>query len=501
MNHKYTRMFIVVIWLCLVTWFIRYEAFPEYFTHSLSGYRDLFSKNILVMDSWMRILFNDSPIGYSHSSIDIDESSALHHYSIESDVQLRMKLMGELQTIRVNTSASLDVMHKLQKFTFSLSSKGNSIIIRSVRSSGEQFKVVIKTNQHTEKMSLRIPDNIVLYSPMTEMAMKRLNPGEELQISTLNPSTMTPIDIVIRAMRKESLHIGTNTYDTTVLATDYQGMTILSWIDPEGAMIRQETPFGWILERCTPQEAIHALRTADNSIDVLTGMAVPCKGTIRKPRTAKKLLLRLTGVPFSKTELEISPRQSVVSTNNSSIELLMLTSKMEPSPTLPLTDANDLKSYTEASPYIQSTHPALRSSAERITKGLESDAEKAVAIYNWVYKNVTKEMTVSFPSALDVLHNMKGDCNEHTYLFTGLARAAGIPARVTVGLAYHEGAFYYHAWPTVYIGHWVEMDPTWGQQTVDATHIAFVYGEVASQLKIMKILGRLKIEILEESAE
>ena len=91
-----------------------------------------------------------------------------------------------------------------------------------------------------------------------------------------------------------------------------------------------------------------------------------------------------------------------------------------------------------------------------------------------------------------------GDCNEHTYLFVGLARAAGIPARIHVGLAYNEGMFYYHAWPAVHVGEWVEMDPTFGQDCADATHITLLTGELASQMQLGRLLGRLKITVLEE---
>jgi len=96
-----------------------------------------------------------------------------------------------------------------------------------------------------------------------------------------------------------------------------------------------------------------------------------------------------------------------------------------------------------------------------------------------------------------VLESMRGDCNEHTYLFTGLTRAAGIPARIQVGIVYMEDAFYYHAWPAVYLNRWVEVDPTIGQLSLDATHIAFLEGELAEQMKLLTILGQIKAVIQE----
>ena len=58
-----------------------------------------------------------------------------------------------------------------------------------------------------------------------------------------------------------------------------------------------------------------------------------------------------------------------------------------------------------------------------------------------------------------------------------MARALGLPARVAVGLVYLRGAFYYHAWPEVYVaqsptlGQWLPVDPTLNQFPADATHV------------------------------
>ncbi len=156
-----------------------------------------------------------------------------------------------------------------------------------------------------------------------------------------------------------------------------------------------------------------------------------------------------------------------------------------------------MDAFLSPSSFIQSRDKQMTDKADEITGSLTNNLMKAKAIFHWVHKNVRKEMTVSLPSALDVLNNMSGDCNEHTYLFTALARAAGIPAKIKIGLAYHEGSFYYHAWPAVYLKGWIEMDPTWGQEYVDATHLAFVEGELADQLSIIKLFGQLKIEVIE----
>jgi transglutaminase-like putative cysteine protease len=108
-------------------------------------------------------------------------------------------------------------------------------------------------------------------------------------------------------------------------------------------------------------------------------------------------------------------------------------------------------------------------------------------------------VTVGVPSALEVLESRSGDCNEHTQLFIALARAAGIPARGAAGLAWVDGKFYYHAWPEVYLGTWVAVDPTFGQFPADAAHLRFTSGGVTRQVELLRLIGNLDIDVLDAS--
>ncbi len=77
-----------------------------------------------------------------------------------------------------------------------------------------------------------------------------------------------------------------------------------------------------------------------------------------------------------------------------------------------------------------------------------------------------------------------------------MARSVGLPARTAVGLVYVEGVFYYHAWPEVWLGEWVAVDPTFGQYPADAAHLRFVIGGLAQQVEIVRLIGQLNIEVV-----
>ena len=84
-----------------------------------------------------------------------------------------------------------------------------------------------------------------------------------------------------------------------------------------------------------------------------------------------------------------------------------------------------------------------------------------------------------------------------------MARALGIPARIAVGLTFVRGAFYYHAWPEVYLdegggrGYWLPVDPTLNQFPADATHLRLARGGLDRQAAILPLIGRMKMEVLD----
>ena len=66
-----------------------------------------------------------------------------------------------------------------------------------------------------------------------------------------------------------------------------------------------------------------------------------------------------------------------------------------------------------------------------------------------------------------------------------------------------HGAFYYHAWPEVYVaeadgrGLWLPVDPTLNQFPADATHLRLTRGGLDKQAVVLPLIGRLKMTVLD----
>jgi len=155
---------------------------------------------------------------------------------------------------------------------------------------------------------------------------------------------------------------------------------------------------------------------------------------------------------------------------------------------------NELK----AEPLLQVHDARIVTLAVRIAGADREPRVIAEKINRWVHDSLARQATFSAPNAIEALRTRKGDCNEHTQLAVALTRALGIPARIAMGLAYVNGQFYYHSWPEVYLRGWVAEDPTFGQFPADAAHLRFVVGELSRQPDVLRVIGSLHLELLDE---
>jgi hypothetical protein len=167
--------------------------------------------------------------------------------------------------------------------------------------------------------------------------------------------------------------------------------------------------------------------------------------------------------------------------------------------------APDLAPFLAPSSALQSDDPVIVAAAEKAVGG-EKDAWKASqAIEAWVDKHLkTKSMGVAFASALEVCKSQEGDCTEHAVLAAALARAAGIPSRVVMGLEYLMGIWGGHAWTEVSIaGRWYPIDATNGLGFVDPLHISVSHSSLAEgtfgkeMTSLITVVGSVDVDVLE----
>jgi hypothetical protein len=228
-----------------------------------------------------------------------------------------------------------------------------------------------------------------------------------------------------------------------------------------------------------------AIKAGLGEIDFLNSFSIPVNKEIKTPQQLNFLKVKLLDADLS--GFTLNGGRQVLKENILEIRKENL---------VPETNL-DLSPYLKSEIFIQSDSPEIKNQLQKII-GDEKDQKKIISLLlSWMKKEISKEFLISIPNALDVLKIKKGDCNEHATLFTALARAAGIPTKLVIGIIYAYNGFYYHAWNEVYLGSWISVDSLMDQFPADVTHIRFMEGGLEQQTEILKIMGRIKLEVLE----
>jgi hypothetical protein len=153
--------------------------------------------------------------------------------------------------------------------------------------------------------------------------------------------------------------------------------------------------------------------------------------------------------------------------------------------------------WTKPTVTIQSGYPAIIS----LARGLKSGRKDRCAIIDtcnrYVYASLAKRNTATFSSAVETLKAGFGDCGEHAVLLAAILRAAGVPARVVLGLLYYapKKAFVGHAWVMAYAGQWIFCDPAFGVFPAGQDRVPLIIDDNgAHAMLITKYIGRIGIE-------
>ena len=235
----------------------------------LRRFTGLLDDDILVNDTWMRVLYDGAPIGYVHRNVDTDDTDPQRHIHINNQLHLRVRLLGRPQDIRVESSAFLDLVRKLQSFEADIRSPLMNLSLQAIRRPDGRFGGAMNVGGDSRAINLEIPDDAVIFSPLTDAAATSLRPGRRARVPVFNPITMERDHLMLHAVRRETVRIDDTPYDCLLLESTLQGVTVRTWVDRQRTVIRQETPFGWTLEHCSSDAALEALQASTGGPDLL----------------------------------------------------------------------------------------------------------------------------------------------------------------------------------------------------------------------------------------
>ena len=439
-------------------------------------------------DSWMNISQNKKKIGFVHRTFTTQDKG----FHFGENVFMQINTMGAPQALNISTEGDLNPDMTISSFNFDLNS---SLFRFNAHGSVAKNKLILFTGLPgaQQKSEIPLPDIPHMSGGIYDAAFQaHLEKDTTRNFSIFDPSTLGMRSVKVTRNADEIITIMGKRILTQKYCADFMGARNCAWLGMDGDALKELSILGLSLEKVSREKAQEGI-AKDDSIDFAQIASIPVNVQIDEPEKLSRIRIKISGIGGLFFALQ-GERQSFRH------EILTITRESFPATQSSKYDlSKDTTAFLLPTALVQANHPLMKAQVDKIVKPSDSPEQKIRRIINWVYRNVEKKPVLSVPNALEVLKNKEGDCNEHAVLTAALLRTAGIPAQIETGLVYLHGRFYYHAWNSAYLGKWITADAVFNQFPADVTHIRLVRGEGGEQLDLMGVMGKIKLEILEQT--
>jgi len=439
---------------------------------------------------WKGVYYRGEKIGFSVGQV----VPFADGYELQEDGRLQMILLGASSAARLRTVAQVDRDFNLRSFSFSLDPGTGPLEINGTLE-GRRLSLTISTPGGTRSETRELAEAPILSLNLSRrLAAAGLRSGDRHTMTVFDPATLRNAPMVLEIGQREVVRAAGKPVPAFKVQMTFGGIASTSWVTDTGEVVREESPMGLLVVKETRDRAMALAVPGDVQVDLLQAAAVvpSTSKRILEPTGVVLLRMRLEGMDLSDPDL-----QGGSQTVTEGVVMLRDPRSLKPGSRDPSAER-----FTQPEPLIESDAPEIVAEAQEAARGATTARQKAERLVRHVNHLLEKKPTVSLPSAREVLRTRVGDCNEHTALYVAMARSLGIPARIAVGLVFLHGAFYYHAWPEVYLteaggGLWLPVDPTLNQFPADTTHLRLARGGLDKQAAILPLIGKLKIAILD----
>jgi len=443
-----------------------------------------------LVHDWFGVYLQGQKVGYMESLRE-QTNNELH---ARQRMVARVAGMGQQVQVEVLSDYYYDWnTGKLKRFGFSQTSPTGAVEVNGEQKGGK-IEVTFKAGGESRALASQ-PEEMAAQHFAGELLASdpKAKVGNKVKVAAFDPSLqkVTNVEFVLAKMEKRVLD-GVEV-DIREVKSKIQelGVEEESIFTPEGRSLEAKVS-GLFTIRLEDEKRAKDL---SYSQDVLIAFVVPVDRPIENPYRLSDVALMFTGA--NDYPMPASDRQTVEKTKAGvRVQVRRETVDESKAAQLPV-DQVKFADTLKPEALLQSDAPEIRALAKEIVGNETNSFRAAKRLLDWTYRRVEKAYVPAVSNALEVLKSRKGDCGEHSVLFTALARAAGIPARPVVGITYWPpgNGFGYHAWSEIWVGRWIAVDPTQGTMAADATHVQLAGGDLAEQAKITMLIGKLKAKI------
>ena len=442
---------------------------------------------------WRGVYYRGEKVGFTVGQVvPVDDG-----FELQEDGRLQMSLLGATTPAILKTTARVDRTFALRSFEFSLD-PGTGPLTVSGQLDGLRLTLQIRSGAgtRTEVRDLKESPSLMV-NLGRRLAGRRPEPtAPPISSWSSTRPRCANAPVAVRIGRREVVVTGGRPTPAFRAELSYAGISTTSWVTDTGEVSARRARWGCC--RCASRRSRRVQLAVSSRVqaDLLAAAAV----VPTHARADRRAARRRAPAPASWTAWTPRRWPSTASASPGRTTCSSSSTRAASGPGRPIRERAE---YLRPEPFIESDDPEIQAEARRMVADAQAPREQAERLVRGVNGLLDKTPTISVPSAREVLRTRVGDCNEHTALYVALARAVGIPTRINVGLAWVLGAFYYHAWPEVYLeepdgrGLWLPVDPDFNQFPADATHVRLLRGGLDRQAAILPLIGKVKLAVLD----
>lgn len=458
-------------------------------------------------ENWFNLTMMGMKIGYVYQFADKTIYKGEEMFRNKTDMVMQFIGGGNGIKVENNRIEYSDLKFMPRHFIYTSDESGEKRVEGNINDGIANITTTI--NGETTETEITIPPDTISDTVAIEklLSANMLKVGEKLAYQTFNIDMQRIVDCELSVSNEETLIYQSEEKQVYVLENKVDimgGITVRLWVDHIGTTYKFITEMPGISLVATKTDSKTALGEIEELDIVLRTRIIPTGKRLK--RGARRLVANLQYSGENLTDIiQTNSQQTLKSANENSgtitIEKVEIDDKN--CPNLPI-QSPELDRYLSSTVYVEADHPEIRAQALEIIDGETNSWLAAKKLCKWVYKSIDeKGLSGDYSTSLTTLKTLSGDCTEHTVLLMAMARSVGIPARICAGLVFAKDAFYYHFWPEVFVGTWVQMDPTFGQVLADANHIVLQGGMLESGTMVeytkgvFSTLNQLEIDIVE----
>ncbi len=371
--------------------------------------------------TYYTVSLGDAAIGFASNTVDTVPGGI----AVDDRLMLEVPALGTMNRTDIRTVAKLTNRLRLREFEATMGSSAGAFLARGEVSGDTLLTVELVSEGSKQQIRVPLTQPIVLpaYAPLRLAFGGEIEVGKSYSLATFDPLLLEQRTVSFRILAESTLVVPDSAmFDSTLalwsparwdtlhawrVSQDVQGISIEAWIDDLGRIVSAHSAMGFSLERSPFEMAFYNFRRRDRAktlallgnSDIVRQTAIASNVLLdrEQPNTVR---VRLGGVDLAGFDLD-GGRQSL---RGDTLEIRRETDRqIVASYRLPAADTGAMAAWTQSEPLIQSDDPRIQARARQIVGRVRNPGRAAELLNNWVYDNLRKEITVSIPSAVQVL--------------------------------------------------------------------------------------------------